>query len=318
MSDPLVSVVLRTYKRADKLAETINSVFNQTYKNWELIVVDDNDKSGSHSRDTGDVVKAYQGSNNVIYIRHGENRGLCAAGDTGIARAKGEFIAFLDDDDIWDANKLEFQLRVLQSNPEVGFVFCDVTCIDHADNTKKWIKYRFGEDLFVGLLKKGAGVCSSTLVIKKEVLASINGFDKNALPAYTDYDLLLRLSLCSKYAPIEVPLLTYNVTSDGVSRNFEAKFTGKKIILERYKKYFSDKSLAPYYGSHLSVLADYAILRGKRWSAVKYYALSISKRPAFVSTYVKLFVAFVGGERLYRFVSDRYRRYRKREVAPQI
>src|SRR5882672_9314945 len=102
MTEPLVSVVLRTCRRAHMLKPAIEAVFAQTYKNWELIVVDDNDKSGSHSRDTREIVQGFQGrGHDVTLVVHGENRGLCAAGDTGIANARGEFVAFIDDDDIW-------------------------------------------------------------------------------------------------------------------------------------------------------------------------------------------------------------------------
>jgi hypothetical protein len=146
--------------------------------------------------------------------------------------------------------------------------------------------------------------------VKRDLLIAIGGFD-NSLPSYQDYDLLLRLSLCSKYTSIDAPLLSYNVFSDGISRNYESKFTGKKIILEKYRKYFSAVNLAHYYGIHLGVLADYAVLHGKRWIAVKYYVLSIAKRPVSVNSYVKLLITLAGGERLYRFVSNRYREIRQ-------
>lgn len=309
--EPLVSIVLPTYKRARKLKATIDSVFNQTYKNWELIVVDDNDYSDAHGQETRDVVKLYQHSHNVVFISHGINKGACAARNTGISSAKGEFVAFLDDDDTWSTNKLELQLNVFQSAPEVGFVFCDYICIDNADNTKQLIKPRFNKDgLFLDLLKRSAGICTSALVIKRDLLISIGGFD-NSLPSYQDFDLLLRLSLCSKYASIDVPLLSYNVSSDGISKNYYSKFMGLKIILDKYREYFSDKNFAHYYGIQLGVLADYAVLHGKRWIAIKFYILSISKRPASVTSYVKLLITLVGGERLYRFISNQRQKARQ-------
>lgn len=309
--EPLVSVVLPTYKRAHKLKATIDSVFNQTYRNWELIVIDDNDCSDAHGQETRDVVKLYQHSHNIVFISHGGNKGACAARNMGISSAKGEFVAFLDDDDTWSTNKLELQLNVFQSAPDVGFVFCDYVCIDDTDNTRQLIKPRFNkEGMFLDLLKRGAGICTSALVIKRDLLISIGGFD-NLLPSYQDFDLLLRLSLCSKCASIDVPLLSYNVSSDGISKNYDSKFMGLKIILDKYREYFSDKNFAYYYGVQLGVLADYAILHGKRWIAIKLYILSISKRPAYATSYVKLLITLVGGERLYRFISNQYQKARQ-------
>jgi len=311
MGDALVSIVLPTYKRSHILKATIDSVFRQTYGNWELIVVDDNHPSDPHSRETEKVISDYMDHPNVVLITHGVNKGACAARNTGIAAAKGKFIAFLDDDDTWATDKLALQVDALQKNAEAAFVFCDLICVDSTDNSRKLVNFGLSKDsLFLDLLKRGAGICTSALVIRKDVLVAIGGFD-NSLPSYQDYDLLLRLSLCSKGMSIEVPLLTYNVSADGISRNYEAKFAGKKIIIERYEKYFSDRSLAHYYGLHLGVLADYAILHGKRWIAVKYYALSISKTPVAVFTYVKLLVTLLGGEWLYRFTSDKYQKLRQ-------
>jgi glycosyltransferase involved in cell wall biosynthesis len=303
--------VLPTYKRSHKLKATIDSVFQQTYGKWELIVVDDNQPSDPHSRETENVMCQYRDHPNVVLIKHGVNKGACAARNTGIAAAKGEFIAFLDDDDIWATNKLELQVDALRRNPEAGFVFCDLICVDSTDNTRKRVKFGLSkDDLFRDLLKRGGGICTSALMIRKDLLAEIGGLDES-LPSYQDYDLLLRLALRAKHAAIELPLLDYNVSSDGISRNYEAKFKGKKTIIDKYREHFRDRTLASYYGTHLEVLGDYAVLHGRRWVAIRYYAHAISKRPVSVSPYAKLLVALIGGESLYRVASSRYHKARR-------
>ena len=303
---PLVSIVLPTYKRADRLKGTIDSVMNQTYANWELVVVDDNGLSDPVSRKTREIIENYRGLNRVAFVGHEVNKGACAARNTGIAHARGEFVAFLDDDDTWAPNKLELQLAAFQADPGLGFVFCDLLCVDSTDNTRKLVKYGFGrETLFRDLLRNGAGICTSALVIRRDLLESIGGFDAS-LPSYQDYDLLLRLALRSRGVAVEEPLLCYNVSQDGISRNYESKFIGKKLILEKYLEHFSARDLSRYFAFHLGVLADYAVLHGRRWTAVKYYTLSISKWPASIPPYAKLLATLVGGQWLYKRASSMY------------
>lgn len=301
--NPLVSIVLPTYMRSQKLRETINSVLSQTYSPWELIVVDDNRPTEPHAEQTETTVREYQNFANIVLIKHGCNKGACAARNTGIAAAKGDFIAFLDDDDIWVANKLALQVDALNKDPSADFVFCNLVCVDETTNSSHVVHWKFSkDDLFNDLLKKGDGICTSALLIRKTAVLAIGGFD-TSLPSFQDYDLLLRLALRYKHVAIDIPLLEYNVSADGISRNYEAKFKGKMIIIDKYSEYFGARSLSKYYAGHLAVLGDYALLRGRRWVSIKYFARSILKRPAWPSTYVKLFVSVLGGERLHRIAS---------------
>jgi len=311
MCEPLVSIVLPTYKRSAKLKATIDSVFQQTYGNWELIVVDDNHPSDPHAQQTERVVRDYRDHPNVVLIKHPANRGACAARNTGIAAARGQYIAFLDDDDIWAANKLALQVQELDRNSEAGFAYCDLVCVDSTSGTRQVIHFGLSkDDLFVDLLKRGGGICTSALLVRKEVLMAVGGFDAS-LPSYQDYDLLLRLALHSKHVAIDIPLLDYNVASDGISRNYAAKFRGKKILIDRYRTHYRDKGLVGYYGRHLEVLGDYAVLDGWRWLAIGCYAKSIAKRPASPSPYLKLIVSLLGGRTLYTLASQHYHKARR-------
>ncbi len=112
---PVVSVIIPTYNRADMLDEALRSVFAQTYKDFEVIVVDDG--STDHTRS---VVDKYP--HRVRYV-HQENQGHALAKNTGIAAADGGYIAFLDDDDTWLPRKLELQMDVLENNPDVDLVY---------------------------------------------------------------------------------------------------------------------------------------------------------------------------------------------------
>ena len=107
--EPLVTVIIPTYRRATLLARAIEHVRRQTYRNLEIIVVDDGSPDS-----TGDVVRTNAAQDSRIrYVRHERNKGLPAARNTGIRAATGEYIAFIDDDDEWRADKIERQLRAM-------------------------------------------------------------------------------------------------------------------------------------------------------------------------------------------------------------
>jgi len=115
MSSPLVSVIIPTYNRAALLCEAVDSVLQQTYRNIEVIVVDD----GS-TDDTTAVMEKY--GDRVRYSRR-PNAGVNAARNLGFKQSKGEFIALLDSDDLWAPYKLELQVRLLRFFTDVGFTF---------------------------------------------------------------------------------------------------------------------------------------------------------------------------------------------------
>ncbi len=111
LEQPLVSVIIPTYNRADLIGHTLDSAINQSYRNLEIIVIDD----GSVDN-TEEVVKAI-GDSRIRYIRHQTNCGGSTARNTGIEAARGEYIAFLDSDDIWVPNKIQLQLASIQMHP---------------------------------------------------------------------------------------------------------------------------------------------------------------------------------------------------------
>jgi glycosyltransferase involved in cell wall biosynthesis len=306
MIEPLVSIVIPTYKRAYKIQETINSVLSQTYKNWELIIIDDNYKSSNDRMDTEVVMQKYIDHLNIKYIRHATNKGACSARNTGIAEAKGEYIAFLDDDDKWYADKLEKQLELLNNNPELGFVYCNMVNIDDYHKINMVTNFDEKSCTTLELLRRGSGICTSALIVKRSLLLKLDGFDAS-LPSYQDYDLLLRMSRKTKSSCIVEPLLLYEVDPLGISKNMSGKFFGKKTILKKYKFLYDDK-LRRDYGNHIQLLADYAILSGYRIDSILNYFLSIMYNPFAFKAYIKFMVVLVGGVRLYNVIFQSYRK----------
>jgi len=195
---PLVSVVMPTFNRARLLERAMRSVLNQTYAQLEIIVVDD------ASRDnTLEVVKAVQ-DDRVRYIRHEINRGGSAARNTGIGAARGEYIAFLDDDDEWESVKTEEQLWVLERQ-NYDAVLC--TSDEHGARMSKFDNKKMIdlEDLRRGRFTAGGtGVLMARTDVMQETL-----FDEN-LPRYQDWDVFIRIGQKYRIGYVNKPFVRYN------------------------------------------------------------------------------------------------------------
>jgi len=186
-----VSVVIPTYNRGSLLPRAIRSVLNQTFTDFELIVVDD-----ASTDDTQRVVKGFSDLR-VRYFRHERNRGGAAARNTGIGAARGEFIAFLDSDDEWLETRLAEQIGQGQSTTEdFGVFYCNVLVVDGRIVTRR-DSANFEGSVRADLL---GGWCPSTIscaVVRIGILSG-NAFD-SSLQSFQDYDLWLSLSEITKF-----------------------------------------------------------------------------------------------------------------------
>jgi len=186
---PEVSVVIPTYNYARYIREAIDSVLAQTYRDSEIIVIDDRSTD-----DTKGVVSQY--GPEIEYIRQ-ENQGLSAARNTGIRNSKGEYIAILDSDDIWLPSKLEKQIKLFEANSELGLVYSDGLVFGEK---LAWDDLSFGGNMnfyrgriFDKLLMGNFIPCPS-VVIRRGCFDKVGLFDIN-LGACEDWDMSLRISL---------------------------------------------------------------------------------------------------------------------------
>ena len=127
--EDLVSVIIPTYKRAVYLKRAINSVLAQTYKNIEIIIIDDNDPISVYRRDNENMLKEFVEKNKVIYIKHPKNMNGATARNTGIKNAKGKYITFLDDDDYFFNNRIEIIVDRLKNNAEYDGAYTGFECV---------------------------------------------------------------------------------------------------------------------------------------------------------------------------------------------
>jgi glycosyltransferase involved in cell wall biosynthesis len=185
-SPPLVSVVIPTYQRAALLEEAVRSVLAQTYPHLEVLVEDDGstDGSGEALARLGDARVAYRRGANVGRPAPVRNR--------AVARARGELIAFLDSDDLWEPTKLEAQVEALEGDPTLDAVASDATWLPPRKHPLLRldgpVRPSFGE-----LLCRNFVITSSVLA-RREAIVAAGGFDESAeLRSVEDYDLWLRL-----------------------------------------------------------------------------------------------------------------------------
>ncbi len=196
-SDPasLVSVVIPTYNSGRFIAQAIRSVLGQTYARYEVIVVDD----GS-TDETKDVLREFDGHSRYLYQ---DNRGPSAARNAGIRLARGEYICFLDADDIWAPNKLEVQLTFMEQHPDIGLVFSDEEEVSAEGDIRPSLlaQSRFYSDLvsqkplqdaFRKLLIENC-IPTSTVMVRKACFAKAGLFDES-LMVVEDRDMWLRIA----------------------------------------------------------------------------------------------------------------------------
>ena len=195
MSSPLVSIIIPTFNREKELSRAIDSVFKQTYTNWEVCLVDNNS-----SDNTINLIKSYNDSRIKLYMI--ENNGVIAASrNLGIQNAKGKYLAFLDSDDWWKRKKLAESVKILEQE-EISVVYHDLF-IKNKKNQKFFFKKtksrKLKKPVFNDLIINGNTLLTSSVVLRREVMTKINGFneDKN-LVAIEDYNAWLKIALANE------------------------------------------------------------------------------------------------------------------------
>jgi glycosyltransferase involved in cell wall biosynthesis len=195
---PLVSVIIPTYNRAELVQKAVASVEAQTFGDFEILVIDD----GS----TDDTPEALASREGVRVLRHNCRRGVAAARNLGIASAKGEWLAFLDSDDLWLTDKLARQMAYLKERPDLLLCQTDEVWVRNGVRVNKPVSHRkVAGKIFLPSLER-CMVSPSAVVLHRRLLSDHGGFDED-LPAAEDYDLWLRLAWRYEVGLVEAPLV---------------------------------------------------------------------------------------------------------------
>lgn len=209
-----VSVVIPVYNHETFIAEAIESVLQQSYPNLQIIVVDDGSTDG-----TKDVLEKFKGK---IELISQANAGLPAARNAGIRRATGEFIAFLDSDDVFLPEKIEKQLRVFEENPEVGMVHTGASVVrPNETGWEVWYDYwpptyATREEQIDELLKWNYMVVS-TVMVRRELFSQVGLFNESLRYA-EDYEMWLRLLTCCSIGVVPDIFIHYRWHGGNMSR----------------------------------------------------------------------------------------------------
>lgn len=232
------------YNAANTIAESIESVLNQTYENWELLIINDCSKDN-----TASIVNSYTSQfDNIKLIDFKANKGVCIARNEGIKAATGEYICFLDSDDLWLPSKLELQTELHRKN---NFA------ISHTDfysfDANGIVKRPWSKIMEIGQLKSGdllrqlyhkntVGIL--TVMVQKKVLVDMNGFDPK-VPSLEDYDLWIRIAEAGhQFGYLDIKLARYRIVSGSLSNSTNKyKRVFKKFIYKHISKHRSDVAL---------------------------------------------------------------------------
>lgn len=233
--NPLVSVVIPAYNATAYVREAVESALQQTYKNIEIIVVDDG--STDNLRET---LASYVKQGMVRYL-YQKNKGLSAARNTGIREARGEYIALLDADDMFLPNKIEKQVAFLTAHPECDVCYCDLWHFYEGEEGKMLklnYTYYSGSEVFPHLLKKNF-INPLTTVFRKSIFERFGYFDESIRHYAEDWDLWLRFSyggacfcflpdILAKYRMRKKGSLSYDLVHE-IGRRKTALFIFKRL-----------------------------------------------------------------------------------------
>jgi len=283
---PLVSIVVATYRRDNALQNALLSLVNQTYESIEIIVVDDNanDTWNKKVKFIIDKVKS-QVNKQIIYIQNKSNEGSAETRNIGIRAASGEYITFLDDDDIYLAGKINNQIRHMLRNNS-AYCITDLALYDENDRliekrTREYIKEKSKENLLkYHFMHHITG--TDTMMFKKNYLLSIGGFPPiNVGDEFYLMQKAIEVGGKFSYLPICDIKAYVHTETDGLSSG-ESKIKGENALYEYKKSFFNefDSSTIRYIKMrHYAVLAFAELRRKNYWKTLKNISFSIFESP---------------------------------------
>lgn len=223
----LVSIIIPTYNRGKKLQRAVDSVLNQSYQYIEVIVVDD-----CSTDDTAILMENYRNDKRVTYYRLEKNSGACAARNKGIELSKGNYIGFLDSDDMFLPDKIRMQMDCLfENNSDLcagNFIRID----ERGKRREVLVKNLQGKAFFNELLYCNF-ITTGTLIGKKECFNNIQ-FDET-LPRYQDWDIVLRLAKKYSFCFVEEPLIEQEHQKESITASTGYEKTTKALLKIYYK-----------------------------------------------------------------------------------
>lgn len=233
----LVSVIIPTYGRCEYLQRTVNSVLNQTYANIEVIVVDDNGKSSPQGIETEKIMLSFLSNPKVKYVQHDINKNGSAARNTGLVASKGEYIAYLDDDDEFTPEKIEIQITQLASDAKNDAVYCFNSKFYHGKKVQTTTYTESGNCQF-DILCIRSDIHTSSLLIRKQAVIDMGGWDV-AFSRHQDFEFLIRFFENNTIKCIPHNLLKIHVESEINRPDVDKLIAAKLVFFNKLNKIIS-------------------------------------------------------------------------------
>lgn len=222
-----VSVIIPAYNAMDYLPETLESVLKQTFTDFEVLIINDGSSDGivewaSHIQDAR------------VRLISQENQGLSGARNTGIWNAQGQYLGFLDADDIWESTKLEKQVQCLEQDLNVGLVSSWISSINESGDILEVHQAPSvtGVRLKQELCTENIIFCGSTPLVRRLCFEKV-GFFERSLSAAEDWDMWLRIARYYSILIIQEPLVRYRIHSNSMSRNLRAMLQNVDRVMHR-------------------------------------------------------------------------------------
>ncbi len=288
---PLVTAIIPAYNGVSRyLEQAIQSVLAQTYRDVELIVVDD-----ASTDETARLVLRYP---QARYVRRAVNGGQAVARNDGARLAKGGYLAFLDQDDLWKPTIIEETVRIMEDHPQVAVVHCDGYQVNEAGEILEYDAAIKHTDSITQLLRGGHDVATSGSLFRKTCFDSVGGYDEH-LPVWEDIDLAVRLFQRYEILHHPHPLYCHRLYAHNASREIpsERALVGRKRFFEKHRPLCAPgtitadalkQDLARYY----SDLGKHLIAQGNRRAAKDALISSIKLQPWNRNTFLRLLRAY--------------------------
>ena len=227
MTNPIVSVIIPTYKHQDFVLATLDSVFAQTFTDYEVIVIND----GSPD-DTAEVLKPLAEAGRIRYIAQ-ENQGQGAARNRGLAEAQGKFIAFLDDDDLWPTDKLDWQVAALLRRPDAGMVAGTADMINVETGIRAKQTPFLPEVKFEALFVDNPFVSPGQTLVRSSLLKQLNGLNPQIWGS-DDWDLYFRIAKNSSIVMEDQVALLYQVHPNNASGQMKRMLDNSRRVIKTH------------------------------------------------------------------------------------
>lgn len=305
-----VSVIITTYKATEKLKEAICSVLNQTYSNFELCIVDDNDPNSDSRRFTEKIVRGFS-DKRLKYIQHPENKNGAAARNTGLENTDGEYVAFLDDDDLFYPDRLVVCVGELEKQNEYDAVYTDVDLFAGGKLLEVRRASYSGNVWRELLLTEGMLGTGSNIFIKRICLETVSGFDE-AFLRYQDIEFMLRILEHHKILAVNQVLVRKNLEVTNIPQ-YERYRLNKQMIFSKFDyllAQLSDDERYGYYLAHYKELLNSALDSRKKANIQQ--AIADLKSIGYTLSWKNyLKIMFYDVFKLYIKLRDRYRILKK-------